>query len=464
MRIPLFLLPALLLASCIGLSDQEEIKLNDYKRNSKNYYNQGKYLQAIDQCRKGLEIDDDDYSLNLELGMALFYHSNQLKARGDRMTYLFAARDQLRRTDNLRWFFSSDDYRVHLGLGMVHYKIATEYRKQLEELDLRMTLEPELAAELETNAETCRLGVQEEIVESQLHLEEVLTYDRQRDNLEAILYLGQTHAYVGDFEESVGYLEYGLTLLDQSNTFYERRLESEERMSARQRSFYEGRVEANKTRERELRGILANTFNRLERQQDRLRQFEILVERGLADGVVYYNKALAEQDLGLHCEAIMDFSVFIRRGVDNESDISDLDVRERLHTSVESMLTLSVKIEEKDEVAHYVAAHPEGEKELRCALAHLYASVGHFEKCVRQYDILQERELMDGDLYYNRALAEQELGRYREAILDYDRFLKEGGISSLQIGFDERFQAATENIQKCQILLDEISSSDVNLR
>jgi hypothetical protein len=85
----------------------------------------------------------------------------------------------------------------------------------------------------------------------------------------------------------------------------------------------------------------------------------------------------------------------------------------------------------------------------------MFASVGMHEKCVKEYDKLQARGLMDGDLYFNRALAEQELGRYHEAILDYERFLHEGGMMGLQVGNDERFRIASENIQECQALLEE---------
>jgi len=111
-------------------------------------------------------------------------------------------------------------------------------------------------------------------------------------------------------------------------------------------------------------------------------------------------------------------------------------------------------MEQANTVMLFVAANPDREKDLRCALANLFASVGMFAKCVEQYDILQARDLMTGDLYFKRAVAEQDLGRYEEAILDYDLFLKEGGLSGLPLGKDERFRRAADGIETCQGLLE----------
>jgi len=455
----------LLLASCTGLGEDEEGKLNDYKLNSKNYYTQGKYLQAIDQCRKGLAIDEDDYSLNLELGMALYYHSAQLKDRTERMRYLFGALEQLEATDSLRWFFGEDDYRVHLSLGMVHYRIATEYRRQLVDLERRLAnvrsapaASEEESDEIEESIESiedsiaeCDDGVDDEIDLAEDHFLKVLSYERQRENIDAILYLGQIYTYVANFPEAVEYLSLGLDLLERSTGFISRRLESEDTMDASERLFFETRLEENMNKEKDLRGILANALGRLERHEERLEQFQLLHERGMLDGALSYNKALAERDLGRYPEAIIDFNRFIREGLAPDSEVEDHD---RLTKAINSMMEMAKEMEQANTVMLFVAANPEKEKDLRCALADLFASVGMFAKCVEQYDILQARDLMDGDLYFNRALAEQELGRYEEAILDYDLFLKEGGLSGLPLGKDERFRKAAVGIETCQGLLE----------
>ncbi len=455
--VALFLL-GVLFASCAGLSEEELGKLNDYKLNSKNYYTQGKYHQAIDQCRKGLAIDDDDYSLNLEMGMALYYHSTLLKDRAERMRYLFGALEQLEKTDSLRWFFGDDDYRVHLSLGMVHYRVATEYRRQLVEAERRLanvqnaegTTDDEIDV-LEDKIDECTEGVEDEIELAEEHFAKVLSYERQNENIEAILYLGQIYTYIADYEKAVEYLSRGLDLLERSNGFLSRRLESEDTMDASERLFFENRLQENIAREKDLRGILANAYGRLERHEERLEQFELLNERGMLDGILSYNKALAERDLGRYPEAIIDFNRFIREGLAPDSEVED---HERLTKAINSMMEMAKEMEQANTVLLYVAANPNKEKDLRCALADLFASVGMFAKCVEQYDILQARDLLDGDLYFNRAVAEQELGRYEEAILDYDLFLKEGGISGLPLGSDERFRKAADGIDQCQNILD----------
>lgn len=444
----------LALPACAGLSEEEESKLNEYKLNSKNYYNQEKYLQAIDQCGKGLAIDGSDYSLNLELGMAYFYHSHRLRDHGEKMRYLFAALEQLEKTDSLGGglFSRNDDFRVHLGLGMVHYKIAIEYHRQMKELERLVEEGQDEEADTLDRIEACREGFEDEIEFAKSYLEDVLSFDRQSENMEAILYLGQVHAYKRDFDEAIAYLEQGLVLLERSNRFIKRRLESEDTMDTDEREFNETRLATNLMREKELRGILANIYGRLGRNEERLAQFEILEERELLEGVAFYNKALAEQALGRYPQAIMDFNRFIRIGLAPDSTVED---RERLHTAINKMMEMVEKMDRTGAVEQYLSDFPDREKNLRCALAAMYASVGMHEECVKEYDKLQTRGLMDGDLYFNRALAEQELGRYHEAILDYERFLHEGGLMGLQVGNDERFRIATENIQECQARLEE---------
>jgi len=441
----------LALASCAGLSDGEESKLNGYKLNSKNYYTQGKYLQAIDQCRKGLAIEEDDYSLNLELGMALLYQSNKVADRGERMRYLFSALEQFEKTNSLRWLFSADDYRVHLGLGMVHYKIATEYRKRCEDLERRLAGDPTLEGDLEDGIDECRDGVDVEVAAAKKHLHNVLEYERQSENLEALLRLGQVYAYSQEFEEATAYLKKGLDLLERSTDFIRRRLESEDTMAATEKAYYEARLQANLTREKELRGILANSYARLDRHMDRLTQFIVLEERGLMDGALSYNKALAEQELGLYPDAIIDFTRFIREGLGPENVMED---REKLPTAVTRMMEMAEEMERTDAAQRFVEANPDQERDLHSALANLYSSVGNFEKCIQEYDVLQARGLMNGDLYYSRARAEQEIGRLEEAIMDFDRFLKEGSIPGIHVEADERLRIATESIQKCRELLE----------
>ena len=458
MRYLALFLIGVLFASCAGLSDDDEGKLNDYKLNSKNYYTQGKYLQAIDQCRKGLEIDEDDYSLNLELGMALYYHSVLLKDRTERMRYLFGAFEQLEETDSLRWFFGDDDFRVHLSLGMVHYRIATEYRRQLVDLERRLANVQSAPDATEEETETiedsiaeCRDGVDDEIDLAEDHFLKVLSYERQRENIDAILYLGQIYTYIADYSGAVEYLSRGLYLLERSTGFISRRLESEDTMDASERLFFETRLQENMAKEKDLRGILANALGRLERHEERLEQFELLDDRGMLDGILSYNKALAERDLGRFAEAIIDFNRFIREGLAPDSEVEDHD---RLTKAINSMMEMAKEMDTANTVMLFVAANPDREKDLRCALADLFASVGMFAKCVEQYEILQSRDLMNGDLYFNRAVAEQELGRYEEAILDYDLFLKEGGLSGLPFGNDERFRRAADGIETCQGLLE----------
>jgi uncharacterized membrane protein len=66
------------------------------------------------------------------------------------------------------------------------------------------------------------------------------------------------------------------------------------------------------------------------------------------------------------------------------------------------------------------------EKELRGILAKVYARLGRNEERLEQFRILEEKGLLDGTSIYNKALAEEEMGRYPEAVIDYNRFIRKG--------------------------------------
>lgn len=287
-----------------GLSSKEESAINIYKQNSRAYYNNGKYGEAIDQCIKGMEIDASDFDLNLTLAWSL------LKAGGVPNT--FAALDQFNKTDDLLWM--EDDYRITLGLGETCYRIATVYRNRLERFGEQIKEDPAEEELYVEEIEECQDGQEEYLAMAIDYLLEVLDHERQEDNQEAILTLGQAYAYAGETEEAVRYLIKGLDVLQSSTSFLQARLDKDQGIDSDSRRFFERQITRNLRVEKELRGILAYVYEMDGEHAKALEQLNLLEERDLFENAQYYNRGMVLQNMGRYQEAIENFELFLSRG------------------------------------------------------------------------------------------------------------------------------------------------------
>lgn len=288
-------------AGCSTSPDRDEIALNLYKQNSKSYYNSGKYRETIDQCQKGLAIDEDDFSLNLTMSWAL------LKTGGK--ADLFAAYDQFQKTLDLLWF--DTDFRALLGLGQTCYKIAIIYHTKLEQLNKRVEAEPESRELFEDEIEECEEGKERYLREAIEYLNRTLEEERQKENIEAILTLGQAYAYWGRFTESEAYLTRGLKLLEDSTSFQQSKLDKDQSITSDGRRFFERQIARNLIWEKELRGVLAYVYARHKEFDKALEQYDLLEQRDLFDDFQYYNRGITLQKLGRYEDSIRDFEKFL---------------------------------------------------------------------------------------------------------------------------------------------------------
>lgn len=287
---------------CVGLSEEQKTALDLYKQNSKAYMNAGKYYEAIAECTKGLDLDDDDESLNLTLAWALL--------RTGTKANVFQSYEQFHKTDDLRWF--GHDFRVTLGLGETCYQIAVLYRKRLTFFEKKVAADPAAAKLYKTEMEECRKGLEEYLAKAVDYLEDAIADERHKDNVEALLTLGQVYAYSRKYEKAVPYLTRGLELLSRSRTFQERNLEKGSALTADGRRYFQREVRRNKRWEKDLRGVLAFVYRKLGRPEDALEQYDLLEKSGLFDGVQYYNRAQMLQALGQYKKAADDYERFLR--------------------------------------------------------------------------------------------------------------------------------------------------------
>ena len=193
-------------------------------------------MRAVDQCLRGLELDEDDYSLNLTLAWSLLRTGD--KAR------VFEAYERFKVTEDLNWF--EEDFRIYLGLGETCYKIATYlFRRKYDLLERQVLKDPDTISIHDEAMSECGEGMEEYLEEAITNIHRVLEFDRQRENLEAILTLGQAYAYSGDLDQAVYYIKLGLDLLQKSMSFQQKQLETDTNLTGDGRRFFQEEIREN---------------------------------------------------------------------------------------------------------------------------------------------------------------------------------------------------------------------------
>jgi len=288
--------------ACFTLSEAEDIALSGYKQNSKSYYNSGKYPEAINQCYKGLEIDDDDVSLHLTLAWSLLRNGGKEN--------LFRAYDQFQKTDSMRWF--EDDYRISLGMGQTCYKIAILFSRGLEEFERKTEEFQDAEKPFEEKIIECRSGKNRYIEEAIDNLTATLDHERQKNNIEAILTLGQVYAYTDRLDEAVKFLTRGLDLLQESMSFHQKHLDQNKDLTGDGQRHYSREIRRNLKWEKQLRDVLATVYRNQNKNQLALEQYNHLEDRDLFDNYQHYNRALVLQELKRYEDAIKEYDLFLR--------------------------------------------------------------------------------------------------------------------------------------------------------
>jgi tetratricopeptide (TPR) repeat protein len=137
-RAALLLAPLALATACLSQADKEKLEI--HRVEATHYYDVGEYERAEEQCRAGLEVDDTDEILGLQLGYSLLMQATPKKL--DEASELFHTR--------LGWF-GSPDWRLSLGAGM-----ADQERARLLAADAAKEPDKEKAAKLTERAAELR--------------------------------------------------------------------------------------------------------------------------------------------------------------------------------------------------------------------------------------------------------------------------------------------------------------------
>lgn len=122
----------LCLCACTTLSNDEADRLQIYRRNAPLYFEGGKLEQAMIQVERGLEIDPDDYKLNVIKGAVLVRASEQnpkLLERGSKqLEKIYDWRSPMRHEKYMLFFYGL----ARQGQGQRHLQEANRFEAKAE--------------------------------------------------------------------------------------------------------------------------------------------------------------------------------------------------------------------------------------------------------------------------------------------------------------------------------------------
>ncbi|MEQ8766916.1 MAG: tetratricopeptide repeat protein [Planctomycetota bacterium] len=217
-----FFLPLAGLAALTGcvLSPMEEERLTVYQQNAQFYYDRGRYVNAEQQAKQALLLDEGNEKANLILAWSYLKQNERQKLR--------MARAQFQECLGF-WFTDQDyEYKCYLGLGLTCQALGQLVRRDIEDID-RALADPS-APIGEDEAERLRERREDKVDALADLFEEsegafVETLDRNPDNPQALNGLSQVYVLQGRYDDAIARLERYLRLAEDSREYWERRLE-----------------------------------------------------------------------------------------------------------------------------------------------------------------------------------------------------------------------------------------------
>ena len=297
--------PFLLLASCgiFGRSAADEAALARYQRNAALYYEGGRFDQALDQARRGLEIEPEDYKLSVIRAWCLLRKS-RVEPRVFPDALAEFERVMRMRAENRHGPQALLGYALARQKLGIHERTLAEGRR--EEIE-RGALEPDRVAAARNEMENHREAAARHFREAERLLGRLV----QRGDLllEAHYHLMQTSALRGDY---VATLEHGRAFLDRVRAEQERHQKNIERtyvvaFEEDQRRLLQQLID----RELEVRAFLANVHYDHRRYDLAVAELDRVLSMDPTRTNDYYHRALSLEALGRLDEARRDYEKFL---------------------------------------------------------------------------------------------------------------------------------------------------------
>ena len=295
------------LAGCFGLSPEDEVRLNTFKYNSKKFMEAEQFARAENACRKGLEMEPDDYSLNLALGYSLLRQGGARRIPESVMTF--------ERCLDVEPGF---DVRCRLGLGEAQFQYGLLWANQILYAEADEKLTPEERAATIADAETNRDAA---YAAAEVALLDALDSPDGRDNLSAQSTLARLYSILGRYEEASDVLRNMTATL--SNSIRVRREVDPESIPQERRELWARMVEQLEEQHVSGLGLLANVASKIGRWEEVISVYARMEAEGWMQTADYFNRAQAYEALEARHAAVRDYETFYRQAAGKGSAFTE---------------------------------------------------------------------------------------------------------------------------------------------
>ena len=301
-----FALP-LLLASCgvFGPTSQQQEQIYFHQQNAQYYMDGKRHSDALDQCRRGLELDPDDYKLNLIKAYCMLTLAKdtpdpvKVKQVADQFDYVLT----LRSSNEL-------EPKAWLGYALVQQKLG-----QLQIVEAER-LRDEIARGVANTVDRASLEARRKEHEAKGkafvgNAERALLQLVERGDVPMLAHyhLLQIRALEKDYAAAVVHGNAYIDLNEKAQKL--RRDEIDRTMTAGYETFRRTQLQDLVAEEISVRAMLGNLYHKLGQHEQALAQLNRVLSLDPARSVDYYNRGRSLQALGRGDDARRDFTRFL---------------------------------------------------------------------------------------------------------------------------------------------------------
>ncbi len=296
----LLLLPTLVACGSSPEEENLESQKQDYFDRATNYYNSGRYTQAYQQARRGLEIDPEDGGLNLIAGRSLLLHRD-LTEVSHALYYLEIAQEEL------------ENYKADQAMAEWHFRYGSTLfsvaESETESLLKYPDADPEMQAKGLQTAADKKTKAMEHFVSADVLLDSVLL--ETPENLNALEMSGQVNALLGNDVEALAALQTSLGLLQESRQYNNRLLATDTRLDIDQEQYVRRMLRSDMKREVAVHFLVAGIHRRNESFQAEELQYTTILGLSPDSAPALHSRGLCRYERGRLSEAASDMREFV---------------------------------------------------------------------------------------------------------------------------------------------------------
>lgn len=298
-------------AACKSLDSTDRQVLQAYLENAAQYYDAGRYENALQQWGKALALDPDEERALLGQAMALFQLSQGDSREG--LTRLGEAERLLGELRDGR--LGDQSWKAELGYALVQNRWAEMY-----ELAARVHEAASAQGRPGPSAAEDRARMHERVRLAESSFHRVLADSRTEPNFKLTAWIGlaRTCALRGAYAESLAWCREFEAQVVQSRRFWEKQGET-----------YESKLFGATIQESELRDVMGNTLFKLGRFEEAEKELSQLVALQPKRASAYLNRGILREARGAWDLARSDFAMFLSQTNLPEDDLNVLEAEKR---------------------------------------------------------------------------------------------------------------------------------------